>query len=82
MTDPAEVRAALEVAMAAALPQDFVTRWVAIVEVADPDGERVLWIECPDGQTSWDTLGLLRYADHVEAAGIAQDGMPDTDPGL
>lgn len=71
--DPDGVREAMANAVSTALPGEMVTRWVAIVETIDDEGVRALWLQAAEGQKSWDTLGLLRYADHLEAASIVRD---------
>lgn len=72
--DSEAVRTALANAVSTALPGEMVTRWVAIVETIDDEGVRALWLQAAEHQKSWDTLGLLRYADHLEAASIIRDG--------
>lgn len=47
----------------------MVTKWVALVEVIDGDGDRGLWALGSEGMTSWDTVGMLTYAVHMEQAG-------------
>lgn len=51
----------------------FVTKWLALVESAGPDGERGLWTCTSEGITKWDTMGMLAYAAQVEAAGIGHE---------
>lgn len=36
-----------------------VTKWVVGMEVATPDGERILWMVAADGMKQWETLGIL-----------------------
>ncbi|MGH3099304.1 MAG: hypothetical protein ACRDMV_25265 [Streptosporangiales bacterium] len=61
-------------------PGAFVTRFVAQVEVVDPDGERGMWMLATPGLHAWDTLGMLEHARAIEWASIAQrdaDGEED-----
>lgn len=46
---------------------------VVVAEVYEPDGDRAVWLCSPEGQPTWDSLGLVRYADHVEAAALVTD---------
>jgi hypothetical protein len=46
----------------------FVTKWVALIETAGPDGQRGLWPCTSEGATPWDTGGMLRYALDLETA--------------
>jgi len=46
-------------------------KWVVLVEVVDADtSQRALWALVPTGQTVWDTLGMVDYAQRMEGAGI------------
>ena len=67
--DEDAVRYRLGEAISQALPDAYVTRWVSLVEVIDPDGERALWCLTPDEMRAWDTLGLLTFAVQMEQAG-------------
>lgn len=55
-------------AQAVAGESEMVTKWVALVEVLDADGERSAYVMAPDGAKPWDTLGLLTFAIQVEQA--------------
>lgn len=44
----------------------FVTRWLAVVEVIDGDGDRGLWTTTSEDLTAWDTCGLLTHALHMQ----------------
>lgn len=57
---------------------EMVTRWVALVEVIDAEGERGLWTLAADGQKAWDTLGMLDYARAVEHAAVTADALRDS----
>ncbi len=46
----------------------FVTKWVALVESVDPDGERGLWTLTSDDVKAWDTVGLLQHGLHLQQA--------------
>lgn len=41
---------------------ELVTRWVAVAEVIDPNGDRCLRMFIPEGATAWDNLGMLTAA--------------------
>lgn len=51
----------------------LVTRWIAVAEVVDTDGERTLRIEASEGLPNWDALGLLAFASHEQAHGRDDD---------
>jgi hypothetical protein len=40
---------------------DFVVKYVALVEVIDGDGDKAIWSVASEDITSWDVLGLLHY---------------------
>jgi hypothetical protein len=44
----------------------FVTKWVALVESVDPQGERGLWTMTSEGVKAWDTVGLLQHGLHLQ----------------
>jgi len=46
----------------------MVTKWVALVESIDADGERGLWTMTSDGVKAWDTVGLLQHGLHLQQA--------------
>ena len=52
-----------------------VTKWVALVESVDPDGERGLWTLTSDGIKSWETSGMLQFGLNLEAARIVDDRL-------
>lgn len=54
----------------------LVTKWVALVESVNPDGERGLWTMTSDGVMAWDTVGLLQHGLHLQ---MAQTLHPDQD---
>ena len=54
--------------------RSLTTKFVALVEVIDGDGERGLWTFTHEGATAWDTKGMLLHALDMELAGtIAAD---------
>lgn len=73
MATTEEVETALDDAISRALPGEFVTRWVAVVEVIDGDGDRVLWTLADPALAPWDRLGLLHFAEAREVAAISDD---------
>lgn len=76
MSETEEVRDAVGDALADVLGRRgyMVTRWVVGAEVISEDGERYVWGLAPHDQKAWDSLGIIRYLDHVEAAGLVRDG--------
>ncbi len=46
----------------------MVTKWVALVETMNPDGERGMWPMTSDGVMAWDVLGMLEHAMILERA--------------
>lgn len=69
--------AAFEAAIADVLPGELTTRWVFLVETIDADGERGVWMQAPPGAKPWDTLGLLRQAEHMELAATIREALAD-----
>jgi hypothetical protein len=61
---------------ALAAEAEMVTRWVAIVEVMDADGERAAYAMAPEGAKPWDSLGLLTFGIQIEQA-ASFDGDDD-----
>ena len=53
----------------------FVTKWVAVVEVLQEDGERALWTLANDSCESWDISGLLHHAVGMEQAQLSLAAM-------
>lgn len=70
--DGDDMRRAIGDALADVMARDgaMLTRWVVLADVIEANGERALWALCPSEQKAWDTLGMLRFADHQEAAGL------------
>lgn len=66
----AELCDRIGLALSSALAEDdeMVTRWVAVIETIDTDGDRALWTMAPDGTQSWDALGMLTFAVQREQA--------------
>lgn len=69
------VRDQLQSALASVLAGqgDFITRWVAVVEVIGPDGKRAAWTLRQKGSMPWDVAGLLDYALAIEHGAIFKD---------
>jgi hypothetical protein len=58
--------------------QAMVLKWVALVEVMDPDGSRSLWTMTSEGVMAWDTVGLLQHGLHIQQAQTLTDhGEPN-----
>lgn len=75
-----DLGAAIEAAIGAAIEQTvrdheggFVTKWVALVESAGPDGTRGLWTLTSDDMMAWDTVGMLQHGLHLMAAQAITD---------
>ena len=47
----------------------LVTRWIAVAEVVDTDGDRVLCIETSEDLPNWDVLGFCAFATGVQING-------------
>lgn len=76
MAEFEEIRDSVGNALSQALAgeSEMVTRWIAIVEVMDADGERAAYCMAPAGAKPWDSLGLLTFGVQVEqAAAIGDD---------
>ena len=41
----------------------MVTKWVAVVEYFETDGDRALWTLAGDQTKPWDAIGLLSYGE-------------------
>lgn len=61
---PEELEQVIDRAISDALGStgQMVTRWLAVVEVVDEDGDRGLWTFAAAGTKRWDTLGMLADA--------------------
>lgn len=72
MADPADMCDAIGAAISGVLggEAELVTRWVAMVETMDSDGERALWALAPAGAKPWDTLGLLHFGIQIEQGAV------------
>lgn len=44
----------------------FVTKWIALIEIVDDQGELGLWTTTSEGLMAWDTCGLLTHALHMQ----------------
>jgi hypothetical protein len=73
--EPDEVRARVGAAFSDVVSADgaMVTRWVAMVEIIDGEGERAVYALSPSDARAWDSLGLLTYGIHLEQAAIVRD---------
>lgn len=60
----AELEAAIKTVMAA--HGNVVIKWVAAVEVLEPEGERALWTVAAQDLRKWDVLGMLEFAKQQE----------------
>ncbi len=71
MASPSEEMEGLQAAVSDAFAHvgHMATRYVLVAEVIMEDGERALWGVTPCGQKSWDTLGLIAWAQQQEQAG-------------
>lgn len=58
--------------------KSMVTRWVAMVEIMDENGDRGIWTFTAPEATAWDTLGMLTYGIQMEQAAVVQ--MMGDDP--
>lgn len=46
----------------------LVTRWVALIETIDHDGQAGLWTTTSDGLKAWDTVGMVGHALDLQRA--------------
>lgn len=44
----------------------FTTKWLALVETIDADGESGLWTLTSDDLKAWDTVGMLTHGLHLQ----------------
>lgn len=51
---------------------ELLGRWVLLAEVIGLDGARAVWMLSADEQEAWETLGLVRFADHAAGAAIVR----------
>lgn len=72
MTTPAEaIPEAMNTAIRDVIAQHeggMVTKWVALVETADATGEVGLWPLAGEGTKSWEVVGMLQHAMHLQLA--------------
>lgn len=59
---------------------EMVTRWCAVIETIDGDGQRAAWLLCNDDAKPWDNLGLLAFATQAEQAKAVWDIHEDDEP--
>lgn len=55
----------------------MVTKWVALIETMDQDGERGMWTMTSDNVKAWDTTGMLMHGLHIQQAQITADTLAD-----
>lgn len=85
MTQPVDgdqLRTELGHAIAAVLgrhEQSMTTKWLALVETIDDEGQRGLWTFGSEGIRAWDSIGLLAYAYEVEKADIVASRLAEGD---
>lgn len=69
--DGADMRDALHAAIAEVVREKehgLVTKWIALVESIDEDGERGIWMCASDGIKRWESLGMLQHALTIDQA--------------
>jgi hypothetical protein len=55
---------------------EYVTKWVAVVEVLEPEtGHKKGWMLQGEGQMIWDTEGLVTFADNELAAAQVRSAL-------
>jgi hypothetical protein len=57
----------------------MVTKWVAMIEVIEPDGSTVLWTQVSDGVKSWDVEGMLSFGHTLQQAKTFRDAIGGDD---
>lgn len=55
----------------------MVTRWVAVLEIIDGEGERAILTLASEDLRQWDSIGMLDFALSNERAGIVRDKLRD-----
>lgn len=63
-----ELDVKLERALSEVLDEEFITKWLVVVESVGPDGKRGLWVQCHQDMKVWDTIGMLEFCKMVEYA--------------
>lgn len=53
----------------------MVTKWVALVEVLTPEGDRGVWTFTNPEAKNWDTMGLLMMAVDMERADVIAERL-------
>lgn len=68
MSDDEQMRTDITEALDAVMRKhdSMLGKWLVVAEVWEPDGERVCWVETPEGQPVWDTLGLAAFATSLD----------------
>jgi len=56
-----------------------VTKWIAAVEVALPDGDRILFTAASEGLKTWETLGMLETMAARERQSAVESFFEDGD---
>lgn len=80
MADGGAIEHELGDAMASVLARherSMATKWVALIETMDGDGQRGIWTLTSSEATAWDTLGMLTYAIQLEQAGLVDGSGPE-----
>ena len=75
--DPEDAQVAAQAAIGNLIqqidPNAMVTKFVALVEIVDTEGERAVWSLASPDQKTWDSLGLIEYARALEYASERDD---------
>ncbi len=68
----AEIRRRLSEAVTGVLQTygEFTTKWVVLAETVGEDSRPSLWMATADEARPWDTLGMLKFATHLEIDAI------------
>jgi hypothetical protein len=53
---------------------EMATKWLALVEVMDGEGERALYMATSEGMKSWESLGLLMFGVQHEQSQAGEVG--------
>lgn len=57
----------------------LVTKYVAVVETINGDGDRAVWTIASSGIKAWEVLGMLEFGKSVEHAARVADALTEDD---
>lgn len=57
----------------------MVTKWIALIETMNDEGERGMWTMTSDNVKAWDTTGMLQHGLHMQQAEITASYLGNED---